>query len=188
MPEAEIDRMARRQHDRLAGHATIKLEECDDRTGESERTDGAAEPHLEQGDPGNAARRAEIEGLRRIERGRRDQNRRHADERVEGGDELRHRRHGHAPGDRRADAATNGDPGDDQQPASEGGIGIDQRRGHGQTHADHAVDIALARGCWMGQAAQRQNEQDARDEVKQVCDIGAHPVSPSSCTWRACAG
>ena len=52
-----------------------------------------------------APTRADVEGGRRIERAGRHQHRRHADQRVEGGDQLRHRRHRHAARDHRADAA-----------------------------------------------------------------------------------
>ena len=51
---------------------------------------------------------ADAERLRRIERRRRDEHGREADERVEGGDELRHRRHGDAPRGDGADAAADG--------------------------------------------------------------------------------
>ena len=58
---------------------------------------------------------ADAEGFRRVERRRRDQHRGEADQRVEGGDELRHRRHRRC--DRAmigADAAADGEAEDDQ--------------------------------------------------------------------------
>ena len=53
----------------------------------------------------NRAFHADAEGGRRIERGRGDQHRGKADQRMEGRDELRHRGHRDAPRDHRADAA-----------------------------------------------------------------------------------
>ena len=61
--------------------------------------------------------RADAEGLRRVERAGGDQHGREADQRVEGRDELRHRRHRHALGDDRADAAADGEARDDQRPS-----------------------------------------------------------------------
>ncbi len=46
-------------------------------------------------------------------------DRRQTDERVEGGDKLRHRRHGDAPGDDRAGTAADGKAEHDQQEAAE---------------------------------------------------------------------
>ena len=57
----------------------------------------------------DGARRADAEGVGRIERGGGDQHRGKADQRMEGGDELRHRRHRDAAGDEGADAAADGD-------------------------------------------------------------------------------
>ena len=54
----------------------------------------------------------------RVERGGRDQHRRKADQRMEGRDQLRHRRHRHAAGDHGADAAADGEADDDQRPAA----------------------------------------------------------------------
>ena len=61
---------------------------------------------------------ADAEGFRRVERGRGDQHRGEADQRMEGGDELRHGRHGDAARDVRADAAADGDAEDDQADAA----------------------------------------------------------------------
>ena len=68
--------------------------------------------------PWMCARLADAEGGRRVERGRGDEDRGEADERMEGGDELRHRRHRDAPGDHGADAAADGDAEHDQQEAA----------------------------------------------------------------------
>jgi hypothetical protein len=86
-----------------------------------------------------------------------------------------------------ADAAADGDaPITRSQLPTPGGDR--QRRHDGDRHADHAEEVALPLVSGMRQAAQRQDEQDAGDEVEKGCEIGAHRLSPSSCTWRACAG
>ena len=106
--ERDVDDVARRQHDRLAGHAPVELEEGDDRTGEGDGADGDAEAHLDQAWPWMSPDRADAEALGRIERGRRHHHGGKADEAVEGGDELRHRGHGDAARDDGADAAADG--------------------------------------------------------------------------------
>jgi hypothetical protein len=65
--------------------------------------------HLDQRLAVDVADRADAEALRRIDGGRRHHDGGKADQRVEGGDELRHRGHGDAPRDDRADAAADGE-------------------------------------------------------------------------------
>ena len=120
----------------------------------------------------DGAGRADAEGLRRIERGRGDQHRGHADQRMEGGDKLRHRRHRDAARDDGADAAADGDTADDHRPGQRVGRPRHGKRGeHGNGHAGHAEIVALPRGLRRRQPAQRQNEQDAGDEIKQRDEI-----------------
>ncbi len=57
------------------------------------RADGHAERHLDQRLAVDRADVADAEGVGRIERRRRHEHRGQADQRVEGGDELRHRGH-----------------------------------------------------------------------------------------------
>ena len=45
---------------------------------------------------------------------------------------------------------------------------------HGDGHAGHAEIIAPPRGLGRRQPAQREDEQDARDEIEQRDEIGAH--------------
>ena len=52
------------------------------------------------------------------------------------------------------------------------GRGQRQRGDDGDGHADHAVDVALAAGGRMRQAAQRQDEQDAGDEIEEGSEVG----------------
>ena len=67
----------------------------------------------------------------------------------------------------------------DQQPAQkpEGGA-TGSVVSDGDAHADHAVEVALAAGRRGGQAAQREDEQDAGDEIEKGRDIGGHRAQP----------
>lgn len=69
---------------------------------------------------------------------------------MESGDKLGHVGHLHFAGDIGADAATEAKAADDQQPAHPITGGRDEERGdHGDGHADHAVEIALAGGTGL---------------------------------------
>ena len=115
----------------------------------------------------DGARRADAEGLGRIEGGGGDQHRGHADQRMERGDKLWHRRHGDAARDDGAYAATDGDTAQDHRPGQRVGRPRHSKGGeHGNGHAGHAEIVALARGLRRRQAAQRQDEQDAGDQIK----------------------
>ena len=116
---------------------------------------------------------ADVEGRGRIEGARRDQHSRHADQRVERRHQLRHRRHRNAPRDHGADAAAEGNAADHKSPGD--GIGRRMRSQRGQRrngHADHAELIAAPAGIRARQAAQRQDEQDAGDQIEQRDEIG----------------
>jgi hypothetical protein len=81
---------------------------------------------------------------------------------VEEGHEFGHLRHLHAPRHEGARAAAQGQSQDQQQPARARGGGTDEDGGgDGEPHAHHAEDVALPRGGGMGEAAQRQDEEDA---------------------------
>jgi hypothetical protein len=171
--EADIDGVALRQHDRLAGHAPVELQEGDDRAREGDGADGGAKPHLEQARARDRARPADAEGLGRVERSRSDEDRREADQRVKEGHELGHGGHGDRAGPPGADGAADAQPQDQQEPAAEPARGrVEQGREDGQPHADHAEGVTLARGRGMGQAPQRQDEQHAGDEVEDGGKVG----------------
>ena len=63
-----------------------------------------------------ARRRPDAEGLRRVEGGRGDEHGGETDQRMEGRDQLRHRRHRNAPRGHGADAAADGDAAQDHRP------------------------------------------------------------------------
>ena len=102
----------------------------------------------EQADKGDIADRADAEFRWRVERSSGDEYRRHADQRVEGGNQLRHRRHRDAARDDGADHAADGSASDEDAPGD--GVKLreekDKRRGDGDGHADDAVAITFARG------------------------------------------
>ena len=97
-------------------------------------------------------------------------------------------------------AAADRDADDHQHPGGEARRRMSgERRRDRNRHADHAEQIAAPAGLGMRQAAQRQDEQDAGDQIGQRGEIGAHRVtlpprapisitSASSGTCRACAG
>ena len=115
---------------------------------------------------------ADAEGFRRIEGGRRHEHGRQADQRMEGRDQLRHRRHGDAAGDHRTDAAADRDAADNHRPGQRLLRRRHGKRGeHGNGHAGHAEIIPPPRGLGRRQPAQRQNEQDAGDEIEQRDEI-----------------
>ena len=100
---------------------------------------------------------------------------------------------GDAARDDRADAAADGDADDDQSPADAA-----RRRGDAQQRGQRwrSPCRSCRRGCPAAtssgrrQAAQRQDEQDAGDEIEERprgWRSSARPQLPSSCTWRACA-
>ena len=101
----DVDDMPRRQQDRLARHAAVELRKA---MIEPVKVIAPIATPIDISTSACAmdlADRADAEGLRRIERRRRDEHRREADQRVEGGDELRHRRHRNSPRDDRAGRA-----------------------------------------------------------------------------------
>ena len=105
-----------RQNDRLAAHPSIELEEGDDRAGEGQSADGGAERHLDAALSMDLAIGGDAEGFWRIIGSGGHEHGGKADERMEGGDELRHRRHGDAPGGDGADGAADRDAADDEKP------------------------------------------------------------------------
>ena len=191
--DQEIEHMAHRQQDRRARHVAVQLRERDHRARERDGADRDAQAHLDQALRFDRARFADPEGLRAVERRRRDQHGGQTDEAVERGHQLRHRGHRDAPRDARADDAADGKAGDDQSPGQRVAHACDeQRRDHGDDHADDAVAVAVARALGRRQSAQREDEQHARDEIGEGGEIGVHRAVLVtsflfSCTSRACA-
>ena len=93
------------------------------------------------------------EGVRVEEGGRADQHRRHADQRVEGGDQLRHGRHLDAARGDQADAAADHD-GDGDFRRVEAMSWVASVVTDRDRHADHAGTVAALAGGRARQAAQ----------------------------------
>ena len=182
--ERNVDDMARRQHDRLAAHASRQLQEGDHRAGESDGANRDAERHFDQARAVNVTVRADVESRRRIERSGRHQHRRHADKGVKGRDQFRHRRHRYAAGNHGADAAADSDAADHKSPGKRTRRRMRaERRQHGDGHADHAEQVAALARIRARQAAQRQNEQDAGDQIEQRDEVRAHVVAHFFFFW-----
>jgi hypothetical protein len=180
--------VAGRQHDRLARHAAVELEEGDDRAGKGDGADGNAEAHLDQRLAVDGADGTDAEAFGRIDGGGGDHDGGQTDEAVEGGDQLRHRGHGDAARGDRADAAADDEAEHDQAEAAGEGLASASVVTMAMRHADHAVGVALA-GWWSDATGpQRQDEQDAGDEIEEGGKVQGHVTSPSSCTSPACAG
>ncbi|MGY3426249.1 hypothetical protein ACVWZW_006753 [Bradyrhizobium sp. F1.13.4] len=142
----DVDDVTERQDDRGTAHARGQLQERDHRTGEGQRADGDAERHLDQALRMDVAGAADVEGFRRVERTGSDQHRGHTDQRMEGGDQFRHRGHRHATGDHRADAAADRDTKDHEDPGEAVRRRMaGERGGDRDRHTDHAKEIALPR-------------------------------------------
>jgi hypothetical protein len=137
--QAALMTVAERQHDRLAGHAAVELQEGDDRAGKGDGADGDAERHFDQRLGVDLADLADAEGRRRIERRGRDQTAARPTSEwkpatscgievigMRAGD-IRHRHRRRWQG--RARSA----------PDRQGRGGEQQRGDDGDTHADHAV-------------------------------------------------
>ena len=170
--------MALRQKDRRAGHAPVELEERDDRAGEGDRADRESERHLDDAAGVNDVALFDAEGLGRVKRPGGDQHGGQADQRMEHRHQLRHRRHLHGASAPRADAPADGDPENDEQPGERTRRRTNrQRRHNGDRHADHAEAVALTRGRRRRQSSQRQNEQNAGDEIEQSGEVGVHAAS-----------
>ena len=179
--ERDVDDVAPRQHDRLAAHAGAELEEGDHRAGEGDGADGGAERHFDQALLMDMAFRADVEGRRRVIGARRHQDRRHADQRMEGRHQFRHRGHRHPPRDHRADAAAEHDAAQHQAPGQPAFRRMRAERGqHGDGHADHAEIVAAPAGVRARQPAQRLDEQNAGDQIEQRDKIRAHNITSVS--------
>ena len=143
--------------------------------------------------------------------GRADQHRGHADEAVEGRDQLRHCRHLDLARGDQADAAADDNrtkicrcrhrSRPERRWLMRSAVASrercrnmrDQGRHDRDRHADHAGAIASPAALRARQAPQREDEADAGDEISKEHPGGrarARPPrssAPSSCTWRAFA-
>ena len=64
---------------------------------------------------------------------------------------------------------------DHKPPGANSGRRMGRKRGGDRDqHADHAEQIAAAAGVGMRKPAQRQDEEDACDQIGQCGEVGAH--------------
>src|SRR6185295_8813482 len=162
-----------------------------DRAGEGDGADRGADAHLDQAlELDAAAVLGDAVGGGVREGGRGDRHCGEAHQRVERGHELGQRRHLDAQRDERADRAADEERHDD--PA----VGLDDRLQHGgddcDHHADDAEEIPAARGDRRGKPAQRHDEADRGDEVRErrgvgIEDHGAYAF-PAICLAAPLAG
>ena len=156
---------------------------------EGEGADGRADRHLDEALAMDGARHADAEGLRGVERARRHHHGREG-------------RPGRGTGPRAAAWRSSGRLRARQAPIAPPmampTITMTQLKTSAGGRYTSVVSTARPmpimpnrlpwlRGGRRGEAAQRQDEQDAGDEVEKGREIVAHRLSPSSCTWRACA-
>src|SRR5690606_21722459 len=101
-----------------------------------------------------------------------------ADEAVKGRHELRHGGHRHAARDIGADTAANAESGRDQNPAQARLRRRHPERGqNGEGHAQHAISGSAPRAFGAGEAAQGENEENARGQIEQRDEIRRHGCS-----------
>ena len=100
-----------------------------------------------------------------------DQEHRAAADAVEQRDHLRHRRHPHPARRRDADRGADRDADHDQRPSCPR-CALEQRRDHGDRHADRGDPVAAHRGARPGQAGQPVDEQREGDDVEDVEEVG----------------
>ena len=105
---------------------------------------------------------------------RADQHRGHADEAVEGGDQLRHRRHLDLARGDQADPAADEHRRRRSRAERRDLVGR-KRRDDSNRHAEHAGAIAAAAALRARQAPQRENEADARDQIGEQDPGGLLP-------------
>ena len=92
-----------------------------------------------------------------------DRDGRGADEAVQDCDELGHLRHLHAPGRQETDAAAYQQRNDEQVVILR--YLAEYRREQRNRHASDAVPVATTSGFLVGEAAEREDEQNRRDDV-----------------------
>jgi hypothetical protein len=143
----EVDPVARRQQQRVAGDLAGQLAKGDHRAGEGHGTDQDADVDLDFVDGLLGAAHLRRSGRVDVV-GETDQHRREADHAVHQRDQFRHLRHLHGAGRIDADG-TDHHRGDDPRVTGTADTRTEDRRQNGDGHADDAVEIAAARGLGL---------------------------------------
>jgi len=181
-PPARYDDVPAGQGDRLAAHAAGKLQERDHRpvkvTARWRRR-----ATFRSGSGREWRPRADVEGRGRVERAGGDQHRGHADQRVKGGDELRHRCHRHATRDHGARAATIATA-TITSPRRRVRRRVPRRAWWRPRSPCRSCRTGCLAGWWSdAKGTQRQDEEDSGDQIGQRGEIGAHVTSASVGTY-----
>ena len=109
----------------------------------------------------------------------RDQRRRAAADAVEQRHHLRHRGHLHRARRVRPDRRRDGHDEDHPDELVRVEAGQEERRHDGDGHAEGADPVAVARSRRVGEVAQREDEADDRDDVRQRDPVAARHSSGS---------
>ena len=165
--QQQVQPVTRRQQQRVPADPPRQLAECDHGTGEGHRADQDTEVGL---DVVNSQFDSDIvrQSIRIHEVGKADRHRSQPDEAVQYGNQFRHLRHLHAPGGHDADAAADQERHDQQSEVLRNIA--HQGRYERNRHAGDSVPVAAPRGLLVGQPAQGENEQDGRDDVRDLDD------------------
>lgn len=115
----------------IAGHPPVELQKGDDRAGEGQRTDRSPNGHLDTRFSVDRANITDAEGERHIECRSGNQHGGKTHQRVEAGNQLRHRCHRNDGGDIGAYSAGDRQTENDQHETDEGGPRQQQRRENG---------------------------------------------------------
>ncbi len=168
----QVEPVSRRQQQRLAANLARELAESDDRPRERDGTDQDADVDLhlvdrllglgrEHGGGVDVAREAHQAGGQ-------------TDQAVHQRHQLRHLRHLHLLRREEADGAAEDERADDPRITGWRDARPEHRGQHGDGHADHAEQVAAARGLRVGQAAQAQDEQDRGADVGDGGEARGH--------------
>src|SRR5215472_1448169 len=177
--------MLAREHQRPAADEALQFAERNDRAGERNRADRHAERHLDEAALMDRAAHADAVRFREAERRRGDADGGETDEAVKRRDQLRQRRHLDAQRDHGADRAADQDAEDDEPEADD--VRGQQRRHDRDHHAGDAVEIAGPRRLRRRQAAQRHDEADRRDQIKEGGETLAHRGPRYRFLWNICS-
>ncbi len=183
--------MTRGQDQRVAADAARQLAERDHRAGEGHRADQDAEVGLDVVD-GQFDAQVVLEPARVHEVGETHRHRRQAHQAVQDGDQLGHLGHLHPARGPQPDGAAHHQGADQQGVLC--GDEAEHRGGQRDRHADDAVPVTPAGRFLVGQPAQREDEQDGRDDVGDggdagvADDSGIHDRHLTCGTFRACGG
>ncbi len=165
--QKQVQPVSRREDQRVTADAARQLAERDDRARERHRTDEHADVGLDVVD-----RQLDARVMRQPSRihevGESDRDGGKSNQAVQYRDELGHLGHLHATRQNQAHGAANQQRHDELVVLRR--YLTEYRRKQRDRHADDAVPVTAARRLLVGQSAQCEDEQDRRDDVRNVYD------------------